>query len=119
MAEVEHAGNQLKQRQVKDRRFSEEPPSLADTICLATLEANKARPHAKKGAARESDARESKEQSKPGYGAIGCELPSIDNRNRISLRRCSLSVSVSTPLVPAARCVTFSITCSIVLTEPL
>ena len=34
----------LKQRQVKDRRFSEEPPSLADTICLATLEANEARP---------------------------------------------------------------------------
>ena len=34
----------LKQRKVKEGRFSEGPPSLADTVCLATLEANQARP---------------------------------------------------------------------------
>ena len=28
----------------QERRFSEGPPSLADTVCLATLEANQARP---------------------------------------------------------------------------
>ncbi len=33
-----------KQRKVKECRFSEGPPSLADTVCLATLEANQARP---------------------------------------------------------------------------
>ena len=34
----------LKQRKVKECRFAEGPPSLADTVCLATLEANQARP---------------------------------------------------------------------------
>ena len=55
--------------------------------------------------------RSGKPEARRAYGAIGTVAASIDSRNRTSLARSGGLVSVSTPPVPALRCVTLSITC--------